>query len=475
MKRASISFFSVIVFYLLLFVGALWWFGSCSEGRSSGIVSGIIVGSLYVLITFYYFYQNYFLPYVREDSAVKKNGEQRNVLLWVLSWTTPAILLQVFVVFGFWLTVDRIELSKTMYTHPFMYGQVYKKMMAASDLAEASLLKSGTDLEVESKEKYLDYLEKRFSPFVRHYVSKKEVSSVISNGVDPNSNLDEISTEIDELGKKLKSGDNKQEKLVAKESKKRLERLYKLAAQRGDPRIELEAKLHAIPFAIALTFGFLGALIYSLLDIVNRNSNSDLHIKTLIHYLVRYIFSLAICLVIAYFFMSNWQSNIAPVAFFLCGIFPQQALGYIVERARRSLRLEKRQYEEIPLEMLQGMTDYIAFRFRELGIGDVQNLAFCKLKRITDNMGFSDSMIADFVAQAMLAVYMKDDFRSLQNKAIRDIFCLKDILEKSKKKFSGLADFLNIEEQKLLAMAHTLENPRVQQRINELKEIMRLS
>ncbi len=479
MRRANVSFFIVVLLYILLMAGALVWFGWFCESRTSGIISGLIVGSIYVLITFYYFYQNYLAPYGLEHPDSDR-VEERSLMLWVLSWFIPALLLQIFVVFGFFLTVDRVNLSNTMYTHPFMYGQTYKKMLATSDLADANLLKNDFDNQDANKEIRLKYLEDRFSSFVRNYISRAEVPiikaevPIIDESGDFESKLEVIREKIERLDKKLQSPElkqNKQKRYAVQKSKERLERIHEIAVQRIDPRAKLENRLHAIPYLIALTFGFLGALIYSLLDIVNRNSNSDLHIKTLINYLVRFIFSLAICLVTAYFFMSNWQSNIAPMVFFLCGIFPQQALGYIVERARRSLRLEKRQYEEIPLEVLQGMTDYIAFRFRELGIGDAQNLAFCNLKRISDNMGFSDSMISDFVAQAMLVVYMKDDFRILQSKAIRDIFCLNDLLEKEKKKLRPLAEFLQIEEEKLLVMAHVFEDPAVQARIKKLREM----
>ena len=475
MRRANVSFFIVVLLYILLMAGALVWFGWFCESRTSGIISGLIIGSIYVLITFYYFYQNYLAPYGLEHPDSER-VEERSLILWVLSWFIPALLLQIFVVFGFFLTVDRVNLSDTMYTHPFMYGQTYKKMLATSDLAEANLLKNDPANQDANKETRLKYLEDRFSSFVRNYISRAEVPTIDEPG-GFKSKLEEILEEIERLDNQLLKLQKNKQKLYAvqKSKKERQERIYEIAVQRIDPRAKLENRLHAIPYLIALTFGFLGALIYSLLDIVNRNSNSDLHIKTLINYLVRFIFSLAICLVIAYFFMSNWQSNIAPMVFFLCGIFPQQALGYIVERARRSLRLEKRQYEEIPLEVLQGMTDYIAFRFRELGIGDAQNLAFCNVKRISDNLGFSDSMISDFVAQAMLVVYMKDDFRILRSKAIRDIFCLNDLLEKEKKKLRPLAEFLQIEEEKLLVMTHVFEDPAVQARIKELREMKELS
>lgn len=472
MKRANASFFIVVLLYVLLMTGAFVWLGWFCESRTAGMISGIIVGSIYVLITLYYFYQNYLAPYGLEYPDSDRE-EKRSLMLWVLSWFIPAFLLQIFVVFGFFLTVDTVNLSDTMYTHPFMYGQAYKKMLATSDLAEANLLKNDVPHQDANNETRLQYLEDRFSSFVRNYISRADVPIIDETG-GFESKLEAIRKNMEQLDKQLQLPElqqNKQKRYALQKSKERLERIHKIAVQRIDPRAKLENRLHAIPYLIALTFGFLGALIYSLLDIVNRNSNSDLHIKTLIHYLVRFIFSLAICLVIAYFFMSNWQSNIAPMVFFLCGIFPQQALAYIVERARRSLRLEKRQYEEIPLEVLQGMTDYIAFRFRELGIGDAQNLAFCNLKRISDNMGFSDSMISDFVAQAMLVVYMKDDFRILQSKSIRDIFCLNDLLEKEKNKLRPLAEFLQIEEEKLLVMAHVLEDSAVQARMKGLREM----
>jgi len=185
--------------------------------------------------------------------------------------------------------------------------------------------------------------------------------------------------------------------------------------------------IYKIPFYIALTFSFLGALIYSLNDTVYRFFISDLYPKTFVGYLVRFIFAPALSLVIAYYLMNDWWINGAPILFFLVGFFPQVAMRYIEEKARSFLRLKKERRHEIPLGHLQGVTDYIIYRFREIGVGDAQNLAYSDLNYLRKNW-FNDRQLCDFVAQALLLIHLKEHFHDLQSSGIRNIVSFKNVI-----------------------------------------------
>ncbi len=80
---------------------------------------------MYVLITFYYFYEHYLLPYIKD--VEKGEPLKKNVFSWMIVWILPALAVQYFIFIGFWLTVQVVPFKQSLYTQPYMYGQAYKK------------------------------------------------------------------------------------------------------------------------------------------------------------------------------------------------------------------------------------------------------------------------------------------------------------------------------------------------------------
>lgn len=381
-KKSKTIFSLFIVGYIVLLVASIIisriWFQNLGK-KPVWIYFGLGIGSIYVFIAFYYFYDNYLLPYLKDIE--KRVPVNQNIYFWLLEWIVPAIAVQYFIFIGFWMTVHVIPFKQMVYTHPYMYGQVFKKLdnYLSSGVTAAGFSKKleGIDSEKEKKnlEEQAKFLENQFSIHLKNFKNPEK-----------------------------------------KEGLKYI-----------DSITEMISGIYKIPFYIALTFSFLGALIYSLNDTAYRFFISDLYPKTFVGYLVRFIFAPALSLVIAYYLMNDWWINGAPILFFLVGFFPQVAMRYIEEKARSFLRLKKETRHEIPLGHLQGVTDYIIYRFREIGIGDAQNLAYSDLNYLRKNW-FNDRQLCDFVAQALLLIHLKEHFHDLQSSGIRNIVSFKNVI-----------------------------------------------
>jgi len=440
--KARTIFFAYFCSYIVLFSIAVSWIGYGMD-KTVWFYFAMGIGSIYVLIAFYFFYDNYLQPYITdlqklEDEEYENDVNRtprialsyRSVYFWTLEWVMPAILVQFVVVVFFWMTASNMPYQQSLYTHPFMYGQIYQRMnnYMSPEIASAGFSKKLEDMKYkEEKEAIMrsaQFLEAAFSGYLKK----------------PN---------------------------IPKPADETYDKEY-VDAIRG-----MVAKIYKIPFSIALTFAFLGTLMYTLNDILYRFFISDLYPKTFVSYIVRFLFAPALCMVIAYFFMNQWLINGAPIVFFLVGFFPQMALRYIEEKARDRLKLRREEKEEIPLGFIQGMTDYNIYRLKELGIGDSQNLAYADINYLRKNW-YNDRQLGDFISQAMLLIHLKKDFSKFQSSGIRNIIAFKHVVkdkECNPEECNLFSQTVGIDKEKLLNLYKLINMSPMKERIDAL-EIM---
>lgn len=227
-------------------------------------------------------------------------------------------------------------------------------------------------------------------------------------------------------------------------------------------------KIYKLPYLIAIAFSFLGTLIYILRDIARRFYTGDLYSKTLVNYIIRMIFAASVSLVIAYFMSNHWWVNEAPLVFFFAGIFPQRALQYIDAQVQKIPGFQKPQEFEvnIPLNRIEGMTEYIEYRFREIGIDDVNSLAFADLKYLRTNLGFTDTLLCDFVSQALLILELTDDYGKLRKLGIRTICNFKEIVNIGN--YQELAQKTDVKPEKLKVVMELVEKDIIKSRIEDI-------
>lgn len=433
--RAMITFLSILILYFALIIFLIFYFYYRSDAPKNAFKiwwAGLIIGGIYVCISLYYFYEHLLSPYVKESRTIEgkeifsRKGSiitiiSPNIYSWMIQWIVPALLIQVFVIFGFFLTIqksqDKPVLTGSTYSSSAIQGSIYRRLQSISNTPATSF----NDEKIEEMFKRARFIETEFS------------------GYFDNTNF--------------YNGEGK-ERYITKITK------------------DLEVPINTIPYKIAITFGFLGTLIYTLTNIVSRLNSHDLYPYALINYLVRFIFAPTICVVLAYLVMDNFPVFLTPVIFFFIGYFPQRALQYIEEKARDVLSLPKEETgQAIPLSMIQGMTDYIIYRFKEIGISDAQTLAYSDLPTLKNNLGYSDRQICDFVAQALLLIYLKDDFGKLQLFGIRTIINFKDTI--NMENYKNIAQILGIAPEKLAGMLKLISAEGMDNRIQTLKSLIR--
>jgi hypothetical protein len=122
-NRAKFAFRTIIVLYTLVFAGLV--FHAIFAGKS-WFTTGLLIGVIYPLVAFYYFYSGYFIPFHREKRRVRVEGKGMVMLL--TQWMFPIIVIQIFTCLAFWLTIEHAPFKKTMYTNHYQYGLIYKQL-----------------------------------------------------------------------------------------------------------------------------------------------------------------------------------------------------------------------------------------------------------------------------------------------------------------------------------------------------------
>lgn len=407
--HAKTKFKAVFISYLVLIFGlsAL----SCFQEKTWA-VAGLVIGSVYVLITMYYFYENILTPYLKEVDVRDRLPESSwfsqkpDIRAWMVEWVLPTLMIQLFIVLGFWITLNNNPFRKSMYTHPYMYGLMYK-----------------------------NWLDKKEEMSVDGYLKVKKLES-------------DSATQ----NKDNKASGGKDE-------------------PKTDDSPMIDESVNKIPFLIAFSFGFLGTIIYTLKDITYRAHTTDLYPKTLNSYAIRFIFVPSLCIVIAHFQANDWWTNLAPPIFFLIGFFPQAALQYMEEKAMSYFNLKKDQErEELPLNLIQGMTDYVTYRFKEIGIGDVQNLAYTDLSYVCKNIGYCERLLCDFVSQAFFILHLKENTKRLRAYGIRDVISFKSRINRAN--YSHVAERINIDSEILGSFLDLIESDEIRGRMQNLKNVL---
>jgi len=403
-----------ITFTLLLFFIQTGWF-----------ITGMLIGGIYFFIAAYYFYENFILQH---------RAINRNPYALIAEWLIPAIIVQLFVILGFMITLTGDNLKGSIYTNPYHYGQIYKQLNEFQQFQNEwtmSVIKTEDDaiVMVDKIQQKQDLQTETLSKVLKDYFPSEKCSVEMIHD-NPDCNEKELSV------------------------------------------AEIKLSIYQIPFLIALTFGFLGTLIYTLQDTAFRLYTNDLYPQTFMSCVARFIFAPSLSMIVAYAMMHDWMVGTAPLLFFFIGYFPQRALQYIKERAMSilGLKLEEMKYA-LPLNRLQGMTDYLIYRFMEIGISDVQNLAYADLHYLDENIGYNNRLLGDFVAQSLLLVHVKEqDFIRLQDLSIRNIIAFKDIVTLDN--YQDIAQKANIESEKLHHVLILLGSDLLRKRVNMLENFI---
>lgn len=182
-----------------------------------------------------------------------------------------------------------------------------------------------------------------------------------------------------------------------------------------------------------LTMAFVGAFVWSTQNVIRRLITGDLSPSTYYSAGLRMIFASLLSLMLSFFLevfpTAEYTKEALPVMAFLTGMLPDNALIYLRERFRIFSENSNDRSHDLPLQMIEGINMFHKVRLGEVGIDNAQNLAEANVIELFLKTPFNPSQLVDWVAQAKLYVYFKEDIEKLRRIGIRTIFDLCPLCE----------------------------------------------
>ncbi len=200
---------------------------------------------------------------------------------------------------------------------------------------------------------------------------------------------------------------------------------------------------------VVLTMAFLGAYIWSCQNIIRRLVAGDLapieYFNTTLRMILAPLLSLMVSFLVQAGGAPPFLQRSLPVIAFMTGMLPGVVLHYLEEQVRALLKITKHGAPDLPLAMIEGLNRYHAVRLGEVGIDNAQNLAEANVIELILKTPFNPNQLIDWIAQARLFVYLKDDLEPLRRYGIRSAFDLVDLADDEPRitaiaRLAGLSD-----------------------------------
>lgn len=217
----------------------------------------------------------------------------------------------------------------------------------------------------------------------------------------------------------------------------------------GEDKIALVRQSLAV-----LSFAFLGSFIWSATNIIRRLVGNDLSPNVYYSAGIRIIMAAVIALVLS--FLLGEQSSLDVFAFkgslmaiaFLTGMFPESVLQYLVNLYEKFVNPEDLINNQLSLYRIEGISVDHKDRLKEVGIDNAQNLSNTSLTQLCIETPFEARIILDWIGQAKLLCYLKNDMESLRSVGIRTAFDLMKV-KRNKEDLNRIASVAGISSELL--------------------------
>lgn len=199
-----------------------------------------------------------------------------------------------------------------------------------------------------------------------------------------------------------------------------------------------------------LAWGFIGAFLWSASNMVRRLSKAD--ITPILYYKssFRMLFACAVALIFSFISGKislgtvNYTTSLVPAVAFLAGMLPERFFNYLMEMLKTVFSGKDVNTDTLHLRHIEGISSLHRERLWEEGIDNVQNLAQASLMQLLLKTPFEARQILDWIGQAKLLGYMKDDIGRAHAVGIRSAFDLVSLKETYTKK--GLDNMAALQE-----------------------------
>ena len=235
---------------------------------------------------------------------------------------------------------------------------------------------------------------------------------------------------------------------------------------------EEPAALHLVRWQslTVMSLAFLGAFVWSAHNIIRRYVNFDLMPVEYYHTTLRLILAPLLALMLSFLVNAggvDWGSNVLPVVAFMTGFIPAAVLFFLQDWFIRLLKSYGFYAPDLPLSMIEGLNRFQEVRLSEAGVDNAQNLAKADLTELALSTPYPPEQLLDWIDQARLYVYLKNDLLVGRDQRIRtasDLTALDPETIKRLEGVQGLAD--------LATVAHLISSDSNQARIAEWRNAL---
>jgi hypothetical protein len=235
---------------------------------------------------------------------------------------------------------------------------------------------------------------------------------------------------------------------------------------------------------VAIGMAFLGAYVWSIQYIFRRLMTIDLPPGAFYSAGIRMVFAVFVSLAFYHFSRAlpdkilvipipdKTLINMTPVVAFIIGTFPQRALNYMIEYFRFSASKADKQADELPLDMLEGITIFHKVRLSEMGIENVQNLVKASLVELILKTPFAPRQLIDWMAQGRLCLQFRRDTGKLRDAGVRTIMGFKILGDGGK--LDQLAASTNLDLHRLEAVYEIIKDGPAIERLQKAKDCLHM-
>ncbi len=179
-----------------------------------------------------------------------------------------------------------------------------------------------------------------------------------------------------------------------------------------------------------LTYAFLGGFIWSATNTIRRLIANDLAPSVYYSAGIRILLASVVALVLSFLLgdksapdFLGFKSSLAAIAF-LTGMFPERFLQYLIKVFQKFVDPDNLNTDQLSLYHIQGISMQHKERLEEMGIDNAQNLATASLTQLLIETPYKSRQLLDWIGQAKLLCYAKDDMKKFQSVGIRSVFDL---------------------------------------------------
>jgi len=202
---------------------------------------------------------------------------------------------------------------------------------------------------------------------------------------------------------------------------------------------------------VVVTYAFLGSFIWSSFAVTVRLFSKDLVPSVYYRAGIRMILAVVIALIISFLIgkegaanLFQFKSSLVAIAF-LSGMFPERFLQYMINLFKKFVDPDGLNTNELSLYRIEGITMSQKERLEEIGITNAQNLATYSLTQLCIETPFESRTLLDWIGQAKLLCYLKEDIDKLRGVGIRSVFDLVKV-PRSDNEIGFIADAADISE-----------------------------